>query len=129
MPPAAASTARCPTSSPTRGSFASRLRRIIDVRRAHGIATAIQVDVPDVSHRGELVMVHRLADERTAADHRAELLGRARSPAPCAPSTCRRASAITDMFTGEPLGTVDDLHSFSARARALRGHLAAALTA
>ena len=45
-------------------SFASRLRR--DHRhpqRAAGIATAVQVDVPDVSHRAELVLVHRLADE------------------------------------------------------------------
>ena len=32
-------------------SFASRLRRIIDVRRRYGIATATQIDVPDVSHR------------------------------------------------------------------------------
>ena len=41
-------------------SFASRLARVIEVRRKYGIATATQIDVPDVSHKAELVMVHNL---------------------------------------------------------------------
>ena len=56
-------------------SFARRLAKIIEVRRRSGIATATQIDVPDVSHKSELVMVHNLRRPR-AADHRAELLGR-----------------------------------------------------
>ena len=61
--PPAASTARCPSSSPTRTRSPRGCARIIDVRTACGIATAVQVDIPEVSHRAELVMVHRLADE------------------------------------------------------------------
>ena len=90
----------------------------------HGIATAAQIDVPQVSHKAELVMVHEL-DDGDAADHRAELLRRADHRAPCAPSTCRPARDVTDMFTGEELGTVDDLHCFGLVLGAYRGHVAA----
>jgi trehalose synthase, Pseudomonas stutzeri type len=49
-------------------SFASRLAGILDVRRRHGIATATQVDVPDVAHPAMLVLVHRLDDGDPAVD-------------------------------------------------------------
>ena len=38
------------------------LRRILEVRSKHGIATAKQIDVPEVSNKAELIMVHELAD-------------------------------------------------------------------
>jgi hypothetical protein len=41
-------------------SFASRLREILAVRARHGIATGMQVEVPEVSDKAMLVMVHRL---------------------------------------------------------------------
>jgi trehalose synthase len=41
-------------------SFASRLREILAVRARHGIATSEQVEVPEVSNKAMLVMVHRL---------------------------------------------------------------------
>jgi trehalose synthase len=92
-------------------SFASRLARIIDVRRRHGIATATQIDVPDVSHKSMLVMVHNLDGDRlqiTALNFSAETLtGSVRSEQ--VPAGAR----LSDMLTGEDLGTVDDLHSFS----------------
>ncbi|MFP3513906.1 hypothetical protein SB775_30895, partial [Peribacillus sp. SIMBA_075] len=43
-----------------RTSFASRLRQLLRIRNQWGIATARQVDVPDVAHPGMLVMVHEL---------------------------------------------------------------------
>src|SRR3712207_9384791 len=43
-------------------SFACRLRDILAVRKRYGIATATQVDVPPVSHKAMLVMVHQLED-------------------------------------------------------------------
>jgi trehalose synthase len=43
-----------------RTSFVSRLRDILAVRRRYGIATSTQVDIPAVSNRALLVMVHRL---------------------------------------------------------------------
>ncbi|MGI8715683.1 MAG: maltose alpha-D-glucosyltransferase [Solirubrobacteraceae bacterium] len=41
-------------------SFASQLSRILDVRRSHEIHLADQLDVPAVSHRAMLVLLHEL---------------------------------------------------------------------
>jgi hypothetical protein len=41
-------------------SFASRLREVLAVRSRYGIATSVQVEVPDVSDKAMLVMVHLL---------------------------------------------------------------------
>ena len=41
-------------------SFASRLAKVLAVRKRHGIATGRLVAVPDVSHRSLLVLVNRL---------------------------------------------------------------------
>ncbi len=49
-------------------SFASRLAGILDIRREYGIATASQVDIPEVAHPGMLVLVHRLDDGDARAD-------------------------------------------------------------
>ena len=38
----------------------SRLRDILAVRRRYGIATSTQIDIPAVSNKALLVMVHRL---------------------------------------------------------------------
>jgi trehalose synthase len=93
-------------------SFASGLRRVIEVRRRHGIASATQLDVPDVSHRAMLVMVQRL--ERDDALHVTvlnfcgeEINGTVRS------QHLPPGSEVTDMFTDARVGVVDDLHSFS----------------
>jgi hypothetical protein len=94
-------------------SFASRLSRVIAVRRRHGIATATQVDVPDVSYRAMLVMVNRLDGDPaplqvTVLNFSGEALnGTVRS------EHLPPGSTITDLFTDAPLGAVDDLHSFS----------------
>jgi trehalose synthase len=94
-----------------RSSFARRLRRIIRIRRRYGIAMATQVDIPDVSHRSLLVMVHRLADanlqvtvlnfgpERVTGTIRSEHL----------PPSAK----VIDLFRAHQVATVDDLNSFS----------------
>jgi hypothetical protein len=41
-------------------SFASGLSELLRIRSRYGIATARQVDVPDVAHPGMLVLVHEL---------------------------------------------------------------------
>ena len=94
-------------------SFASRLSRVIAVRRRHGIATATQVDVPDVSHRAMLVMVNRLDGDPcplqvTVLNFSGDTVnGTVRS------EHLPPGSAITDLSSDAPLGAVDDLHSFS----------------
>ena len=41
-------------------SFASRLRDILAIRTRYGISTSVQVDVPEVSNKAMLMMVHLL---------------------------------------------------------------------
>ena len=43
-------------------SFLRQLQAILRVRAHYGIATSRQVDIPEVSQRGMLVLVHQLAD-------------------------------------------------------------------
>ena len=91
-------------------SFVRQMQAILAVRKRCGVATSRQVDIPDVSHRGMLVMVHELdggdlaltvlnfADEEVDGTVRSEFL----------PS----GGTVTDMFSGEVVATVDDLQSF-----------------
>jgi trehalose synthase len=99
-------------------SFVSQLRRILALRRRYGIATSTQVDVPEVSNKAMLVMVHQLSHpgkhQVTVLNFSAdEIVGTVNS-AHLAPG-----SVVVDMFTDQVLGEVDDLHSFSIT---LEGH-------
>jgi trehalose synthase len=110
MPPARSLYGTLPDQLADPDSFASRLRRIIGIRSGCGIPTAVQLDVPDVSHRSALVMVHRLADESLQVTvlnfSGEEISGSIRS------EHLPAGAAVADMFTGEEIATVDDLHSF-----------------
>ena len=49
-------------------SFLRQLQAILRVRAHYGIATSRQVDIPKVSQRGMLVLVHQLADAGTCTN-------------------------------------------------------------
>jgi trehalose synthase len=95
-------------------SFASRLRQILQVRDASGVATAEQVDVPQVGHKAMLVMVHLLTDGEHAGKYQAtvlnfsgeDLLGSVRS------ESLPPGATVTDLADGLEVGTVDELQSF-----------------
>ncbi|MBD7958145.1 maltose alpha-D-glucosyltransferase [Microbacterium sp. Sa4CUA7] len=98
-------------------SFASRLAEILDLRRESGIATASQVDIPEVAHAGMLVLVHRLDEGVVEAEApiQVTVLNFAADPVE---GTVRSeqlvpGSAVVDAATGETVGRVDDLCSFS----------------
>jgi trehalose synthase len=98
-------------------SFASRLARILEVRRAHGIATATQVDIPDVAHPAMLVLVHRLDDGDPAAEGVTQVTVLNFSPDPVEGTVhslhlVAQADVIS-AATGETIGRVDDLLSFA----------------
>jgi trehalose synthase len=90
------------------GSFISGLRDILTVRATYGIATGTQLDVPAVSNKAMLVMVHRLekGDQITVLNF---------SASPVAGTVLSRhlrpGSPLIDMLTGAEIGQVDDLHS------------------
>ncbi|WP_314214871.1 maltose alpha-D-glucosyltransferase [Pseudarthrobacter equi] len=91
-------------------SFARRLQRILAVREEHGIATGTLLDVPDVSHRGLLVLVNGLAGgavEITVLNFSdQDISGSVRS------THLPPGASVRDLFSGETVGQVDDLHSF-----------------
>lgn len=101
-------------------SFVRQLQAILRVRAHYGIATSRQIDIPEVSHRGMLVMVHQLAEEGryqlTVLNFaNEEVAGTVRSEA------LPPGATVSDMFTGHTLATVDDLHSFAVEMPAHHG--------
>ena len=91
-------------------SFASRLAGILRVRNQFGLATGTQLDVPQVSNRAMLVMVHQLDIGRqiTVLNFAAQpISGTVRS------EHLPPRSVVVDMTTGIQVGEVDDLHSFA----------------
>jgi trehalose synthase len=93
-------------------SFLRQLQAILRVRSHYGIATSRQVDIPEVSQKGMLVLVHQLEDP---TQHQLTILNFAHEDIA---GTVRSehlppGSHVMDMFTGKTVGTVDDLHSFA----------------
>ncbi len=91
-------------------SFACRLRDILKVRAEHGIATGALIDVPEVSQRGMLVMVNRLAIgaiQVTVLNFTEQEIAGTVNSAQLPPG-----ANLVDAATGENLGMVDDLRSF-----------------
>lgn len=110
MPKAVSLYGTLPEQLEDESSFARRLARILAIRTEYGIAKSALVDVPDVSHRGMLVMVHRIPSddcEVTVLNFSGqEIAGTVRSEG------LETGAEVTDAFSGEAVGTVDDLHSF-----------------
>ncbi|MET4428743.1 MULTISPECIES: maltose alpha-D-glucosyltransferase [unclassified Mycolicibacterium] len=101
-------------------SFLRQLQAILRVRSHYGIATSRQIDIPEVSHRGMLVLVHQLADEGryqlTVLNFANEdVAGTVRS------EKLPPSGVVSDMFTGKSFATVDDLHSFTVEMPAHHG--------
>jgi trehalose synthase len=92
-------------------SFACQLKRLLAVREKFGIATSRQIDIPDVSHRSMLVMVHQLPDrgkiQITALNFSCESIEGSISSEHLPPG-----STVTDMFGSQLQATADQLHSF-----------------
>lgn len=92
-------------------SFVSQLRGILRVREESGLNVATQVDVPAVSHKGMLVMVHELPSGNHQVTvlnfSQEEISGTVRS------EELVPGSHVADMFDGAELGDVDDLNSFT----------------
>jgi len=100
-------------------SFARRLQRILAVREDNGIATGTLLDVPEVSNRGALVLVNRLQDgtlQVTALNFSGQdIAGSIQS------NELPSGANVRDLFSGETVGQVDDLHSFFLELPAYQG--------
>jgi maltose alpha-D-glucosyltransferase/alpha-amylase len=92
-------------------SFARELSRILTVRKYYGIASGTLLDVPEVSHRGLLVMVNLTAQDQqqiTVLNFSADQVDGTVYSALLPPG-----SLVTDAFDGTEVGVVDDVHSFA----------------
>jgi trehalose synthase len=91
-------------------SFVSQLSEILTVRTRHGITTSVQVDVPEVSNKAMLVMVHLLQSKHiqvTVLNFSNQFVaGGVRS------EHLRPGSTVIDMFTDQVIAEVDDDHTF-----------------
>jgi trehalose synthase len=118
MPEAVSMYGPLPQQLKDRDSFVSQLRLILGLRERYGIATSTQVDVPEVSNKAMLVMVHELSNP---LEHQVTVLnfGVDAIVGTISSTHLEPGSAVVDMFTDEVIGEVDDLHSFSI---ALDGH-------
>ncbi|MCW2690123.1 MAG: trehalose synthase [Mycobacterium sp.] len=101
-------------------SFLRQLQAILKVRSHYGIATSRQLDIPEVSHRGMLVLVHQLEDPRqqqlTVLNFaNEEIAGTVRS------EHLPPGAQVSDMFTGKAFASIDDLHSFAVEMPPLHG--------
>jgi trehalose synthase len=92
-------------------SFAARLREILAVRTRHRIATSEQVEVPEVSNKAILVMVHRLDTmqiQTTVLNFSSQpIAGRVKS------KHLAPGSAVTDMVTDQVIAEVDHERTFA----------------
>jgi trehalose synthase len=92
-------------------SFASRLRGILAVRTRHGIATSVQVDVPEVSNKAVLAMVHLLDTRQlqvTVLNFSSQsIAGSVKS------EHLQPGAAVVDMLTDQVVAEVDHDHTFA----------------
>jgi trehalose synthase len=100
-------------------SFASRLRRILTVRRRYGIATGTQIDIPAVSNQALLVMVHRLESQLvqvTALNFSHSQIFEQVTSEHFGPG-----ATVIDMSSERRLGQVDERRSFPISLRPYQG--------
>jgi trehalose synthase len=92
-------------------SFASRLREILAVRTRYRIATSVQVEVPEVSNKAMLVMVHRLATRQlqvTVLNFSSQSIAGSVKSHHLAPG-----AAVTDTVTNQVIAEIDHEHTFA----------------
>jgi trehalose synthase len=92
-------------------SFASRLRDMLAVRTRHGIATSVQVEVPEVSNQAMLVMVHRLHTRQiqvTVLNFASQAIVGSVKSQHLAPG-----AAMIDMVTDQSIAEVDHGQTFT----------------
>ncbi|HLT61636.1 MAG TPA: maltose alpha-D-glucosyltransferase [Microlunatus sp.] len=97
-------------------SFASRLATILRVRTDYRIDVATQLDVPQVSQRAMLVMVHGLEPDTAGGPRRRQVTVLNFSDEPIAGSVLSDqlppGGVVIDLVEDKIIGEVDDLHSF-----------------
>ena len=102
-------------------SFLRQLQAILAVRRHFGVAVAEQIDIPDVSHRGLLVLVHRLPEHGDlhlcVLNFSGDYVSTTLVSEHLAPG-----SVVSDMFTGRVVGTVDDGAGVAVELEPHQGH-------
>ena len=98
-----------------RTSFASRLRRILDVRSRSGVATARQLAVPEATDPALLVMIHRLPGERLQAT--ALNFSRRQISARAGSEHFAVGADVIDLWSDRPIGQIEPDHTIGVELR------------
>lgn len=91
-------------------SFVRKIQQVISIRDGIGISQAEQLEVPDVSHKGLLVMVHKLETgelQVTVLNFSDQLV-----PAVVSSEYLPPESIVMDVLDNTQVAVVDQLHSF-----------------
>jgi trehalose synthase len=101
-------------------SFASELKHILTVREAQSLAHAKQVDLPEASHPGVLVMIHQLPQGNAT---QATVLNFSGADVDChfRSEHLPVSSEATDALTKELYGTVNSRHTLQLHIAAHQG--------
>ncbi len=98
-------------------SFARQLQSMLSMREKYGIATAQQIDIPNVPHKSLLVMVHQLNggdDSPSRGNLQVTVLNFAddRVEGSIGSQHLHPGAQVMDMMTDDALGTVNEKHHF-----------------
>ncbi len=101
-------------------SFVIRLKKIINIRKTYHIDTAYQLDIPNVSNKAMLVLVHRLPDSQNL---QLSVLNFSSKPISGSVSSDHLIPGynVIDMFTNHQIAKIDNLKSFPVNLLAYQG--------
>ena len=109
MPKAKSLYGTLPQQLANKHSFASQLKHVLDVRASYGLDTAFQIDIPAPEHPSILIMVHRKttdgALQATVLNFSGEQI-----TTTVASQHFPIYAVVTDMFSDQPLGTINKKH-------------------
>lgn len=109
MPKARALYGTLPEQLADDASFANRLKRILEVRASYTVDTAFQIDIPQPDNKAVLIMVHRKAADGPLQATVLNFSGE-KITTVVTSSHFPVGSSVVDMFSEQPLGTVDKKH-------------------
>lgn len=121
MPKATGLYGSLPEQLKDKNSFARQLQSILEIRDKYDIALAKQVDIPEVSHRGVLVMVHQLADEHQMQLTVLNFSAHAIPAAIITSEHLKTGAKVYDMTNNEQMAVIDRLNSFAVDLDAYEG--------
>ena len=120
MPKARALYGTLPEQLADDASFATRLKRVLEVRASYAVDTAFQIDIPQPDNKAILVMVHRKTADGPLQATVLNFSGQ-QIITTVTSGYFPVYAIVTDMFSEQPLGTIDKKHQIKLTLGAYEG--------